>query len=153
MNSGFLFFLRTGIIFAFKKPLLFFAFDTIDSISYISVLQRTFNLNITTSHSPTTTTTKDFEFSMLDQADFGGIDEYIKRHGLHDASMAEQRRAKKVNVNGIKGEESDAVGEQEGELEKARREAEDLEDELEQDYDPGSEGQSEGEGTSDEESD
>ena len=46
--------------------------------------------------------------------------------------MAEQRRAKKLNVNGIKGkaggEPHDEEG-AEGELEKARREAEGLEDE------------------------
>ncbi|KAI9715961.1 MAG: hypothetical protein M1812_005595 [Candelaria pacifica] len=170
-KDGFLFFLHTGIIFAFKKPLAFFAFETIDSISYTSVLQRTFNLNITTSTSTTpspsstnstsppstnTNISKDFEFSMLDQADFAGIDSYIKRHGLQDSSMAEQRRAKKVNVNGVvKGEDRDKDGE--GELEKAAKEVEiemeDREDEEEEDYDPGSEGQSEGEGTSDEEED
>ena len=70
--------------------------------------------------------------------------------------MAEQRRAKKLNVNGIKGgkgedAEPEAGG---GELEKAAREAEDLEDEDEEDdenFNPGSEGESEGSGSSDEE--
>ncbi|KAI9872599.1 MAG: hypothetical protein M1830_001426, partial [Pleopsidium flavum] len=100
-KDGFLFFLSTGIVWAFKKPLTFFSFDTIDSVSYTSVLQRTFNLNITTRTCSLPTDDKqEFEFSMLDQADFAGIDGYVKRHGLQDASMAEERRARKLNING-----------------------------------------------------
>lgn len=120
----------------------------IDSISYTSVLQRTFNLNIATRVS-SNETTQEFEFSMIDQVDFNGIDAYVKRHSLQDASMAEQRRAKRFNVNGgIKDEEDGqdgnegGNGDEEGELEKARREMEDAEDEDEEDdenFDPGSE--------------
>ena len=163
-SIGFLFFLPTGILYAFKKPLLFFAFDDIESVSYTSVLQRTFNLNVTT-HQPSSSTTarnegedgkQEFEFSMLDQAEFAGIDAYVKRHGLQDASMAEQRRAKRLNVNGAQGGEGDGG---EGELERAQKEVAategapgnvDAEEEGE-DYDPGSEGESEGSGTSSEE--
>ncbi|MCJ1364776.1 hypothetical protein MMC16_003893 [Acarospora aff. strigata] len=171
-KDGFLFFLSTGILYAFKKPLLFFPFDAIDSVSYTSVLQRTFNLNITTLPSSSTSkiaTTEDekqeFEFSMLDQADFAGIDTYVKRHALQDASMAEQRRAKRLNVNGAKAGHGDGEGEEEegeGELAKAEKEVaaadgdmqENDEDEEEgEDYDPGSEGQSEGSGSSTEEED
>ena len=153
-KDGFLFLLSTGIIWGFKKPLEFFPFDVIDSISYTSVLQRTFNLNIT-SRSSADAEPQEFEFSMIDQADFAGIDGYVKRHGLQDASMAEQRRAKKLNVNGVKSEDGiQEDGENEGELEKAAREAQNLEDEDEEDdenFDPGSEGESEGEGSSSEE--
>lgn len=107
---------------------------------------------------------------MLDQADFAGIDAYVKRHGLADASMAEARRAKRLNVNGPaskngQGGHGDGVGElQKAEEEAAAnglldedgedgakgglREEEDDEDEEGEDYDPGSEGQSEGEGDS-----
>ena len=152
-KDGFLFLLTTGIIWGFKKPMEFFPFDVIDSISYTSVLQRTFNLNIT-SRSSADAEPQEFEFSMIDQADFAGIDGYVKRHGLQDASMAEQRRAKKLNVNGVKAEEGNQEdGEGEGELEKAARVAQDLEDEDEEDdenFDPGSEGESEGEGSSSE---
>lgn len=89
---------------------------------------------------------------MIDQADFAGIDTYVRRHGLQDASMAEQRRAKKLNVNGVKeGDEEEGA---EGELEKATREAQDMEDEEEEEedenFDPGSEGESEGSGSSSE---
>lgn len=173
---GFLFFLSHGILWGFKKPLHFFAFADIDTISYTSVLQRTFNLALTRAAAPTssstTTTTpnardNEFEFAMIDQADFVGIEAYVKRHGLHDASMAEQRRAKRLNLNGIRGTKGEADGDGDGEdadgdgvgeLERATREAEAVaaraqedEDEEEEDenFDPGSEGQSEGSGTSD----
>ncbi len=153
-KDGFLFLLRNGIFWGFKKPLEFFSFDAIDSVSYTSVLQRTFNLNIA-ARATADAQPQEFEFSMIDQADFAGIDEYVRRHELQDASMAEQRRAKKLNVNGVKGEqvEQEGVDGEEGELEKARREAEDLEDEEEDDdnFDPGSEGESEGSGSSSDE--
>lgn len=161
LSLGYLFLLSTGILFAFKKPLLFFSFDTIESVSYTSVLQRTFNLNILAR--PRNGSEEDnveFEFSMIDQADYSGIDGYIKRHGLQDASLAEARRAKVYNVNGGKNNEDGAAaaeattgGEEESELQKAQRELEDQEDEEEEDYDPGSEGESEGSGSSSEEED
>ena len=99
------------------------------------------------------------EFSMIDQADFAGIDAYVKRHGLSDASMAAQRKAKRLNINGVKGEEPADDGEDESELKKAEREAEikadDDEDDEDNDenFDPGSEGESEGSGSSSEEED
>ena len=101
---------------------------------------------------------EEFEFSMLDQEDFGGIDGFVKRHGLQDKSMAEQRKAKRLNVNVVKDEDGNVIGNAEaGELEKAAIEAEqeavDLEDEYEEDYDPGSEGESEGSGSDSEEED
>ncbi|KAI4173566.1 MAG: hypothetical protein LQ348_006546, partial [Seirophora lacunosa] len=155
--TGYLFLLPDGIVWGFKKPLAFFPFHAITSISYTSVLQRTFNLNITTTsstssspNSNTETATTEIEFSMIDQADFAGIDAYIRRHGLHDASMAEQRRAKRLNVNGVNskgGEGYDDTAENsdgEGELQKAAREADEMEDEEEEEdenFDPGSEGE------------
>lgn len=160
LSLGYLFLLSTGIFFAFKKPLLFFSFDTIESVSYTSVLQRTFNLNILARpRNGSEEDNMEFEFSMIDQADYSGIDGYIKRHGLQDASLAEARRAKVYNVNSGKNNEDGAAaaeatgGEEEGELQKAQRELEDQEDEDEEDYDPGSEGESEGSGSSSEEDD
>ncbi|KAL3455694.1 histone chaperone rtt106 [Aspergillus heterothallicus] len=154
-KEGYLFFLSTGIFFGFKKPLLFFGFETVESISYTSVLQRTFNLNVT-ARALGSDETQEFEFSMIDQADYSGIDSYIKTHGLQDASLAEARRAKQYNINGVKTEENadgDAQGADESELQKAQRELEDQEDEEEEDYDPGSEGDSDGSGSSSEEDD
>lgn len=101
--------------------------------------------------------TQEFELSMIDQADYAGIDAYIKKHGLQDASLAEARRAKKYNINGVKGEDgagAEAEGQEEvSELQKAQRELENQEDEDEEDYDPGSDGDSDGSGTSSEEED
>lgn len=155
-KDGYLFLLATGVLWGFKKPLEFFPFDAIESVSYTSILQRTFNMNIAFRPS-NEADIQDFEFSMIDQADFGGIDDYVKRHRLQDASMAEERRAKKLNVNGVKGKEATQEGDEqeEGELEKAKRAAEDLEDEEEDDenFDPGSEGESEGSGSDSEEDD
>ncbi|KAK4986459.1 hypothetical protein LTR66_000139 [Elasticomyces elasticus] len=177
-KDGFLFFLSTGIIFAFRKPILYFPSSVIESISYTSVLQRTFNLVIRTCQSPDFHIASlvlgvdkfDTEFSMLNQPDFAGIDGYIKRHQLNDASMAKERRAKKLNLDRPKGQangatdgapnvngsgaadedEDEEEDEEEGELQKAERQLQDAEDEREEDYDPGSEGESEGEGGSEE---
>ncbi|KAJ5487853.1 hypothetical protein N7530_002153 [Penicillium desertorum] len=157
-KEGYLFLLSTGILFAFKKPLLFFSFATIDSVSYTSVLQRTFNLNVMARpENGSEEDNQEFEFSMIDQDNFSGIDTYIKRHGLQDASLAEARRAKVYNVNKAGGEDAaastgEAAGEDESELQKAQRELEDQEDEEEEDYDPGSD-DSEGSGSSSEEED
>jgi Histone chaperone Rttp106-like len=152
-NPGYLFFLATGIFFGFKKPLAFFPFEAINSISYTSVLQRTFNLNIAV-QGPGHDEIREHEFSMIDQANFAGIDTYIKRHELQDASLAESRRAKKLNLNGnrkVDDLDDQEKGDEPSELEKAQRDIEDAEDEEEEDYDPGSEGVSDGSGESSEE--
>lgn len=173
-KDGYLFFLDNGILWAFKKPLMFIPLDRIASVSYTSVLQRTFNMVVeifTGEKNGEEEETEEIEFSMLDQQDYGGINsDYIARHGLQDRSMADQRKAKRElieNAKGKKGEEG-AVGadgeqaaglEDDGltELERAQKEAEqqlqDDEDDDEEDYDPGSDGESEGSGSSSEEDD
>lgn len=101
--------------------------------------------------------TQEFEFSMIDQANFSGIDTYIKRHGLQDASLAEARRAKVYNVNKVEDAAAastagaGAGADKESELQKAQRELDDQEDEEEEDYDPGSDGDSDGSGSSSDE--
>lgn len=97
---------------------------------------------------------KEHEFSMIDQGDFAGIDSYIRRHGLQDASLAESRKAKKLNINVTKkggDEDGQEQGQDRGELQKAQQDIEDAEDEEEEDYDPGSEGLSDGSGESSDE--
>jgi len=173
-KDGYLFFLPNGILWGFKKPLLFLPHSIITSVAYTSVLQRTFNLALELDLSPNHSangnddvveTKEEIEFSMLDQEDFGGIDTYIKRHGLQDGSLAVNRKAKKEGANVVKDKDGNVIGSLEaGELEKARLEAEggegahgvegfDEEDEEEEDYDPGSDGESEGSGSSSEEDD
>ena len=137
-KEGFLFFLENGIFFGFKKPLSFFPFTEIESISYTSVLQRTFNLNITVRPN-VDAETQEIEYSMIDQQDFAGIDAYVKDHQLQDASLADARRAKKAGKAGRVAEPNgDGADEDDGrtELEKAQAELEDEEDEMEEDYDP-----------------
>lgn len=159
-KDGYLFFLPNGILWAFKKPLLFLPNEKISAVSYTSVLQRTFNLavEVDTSVPGAEESKEEYEFAMLDQEDFAGIDTFVKRHGLQDKSMAEQRKAKRLNINAVKDENGNIIGSEESnELEKAATEAEqaamDDEDEDEEDYDPGSEGESEGSGSSSEDDD
>ena len=154
--TGYLFFTAVGILWGFKKPLAYFSFDSINSVSYTSVLQRTFNLNVAVADPNNPSEVEEIEFAMVDQADYAGIDEYIKVHGLHDASMAEQRRAKRLNVNkpplGAQDGDLDAEDE-ETELQKAERALQDQEDDEEEDYDPGSDEDSDGSGASQDEED
>ncbi|KAI1376000.1 Rtt106-domain-containing protein [Hypoxylon crocopeplum] len=163
-KDGFLFFLENGILWGFKKPLLFIPLDKIAAISYTNVLQRTFNIAVEVFTGEIGENgdeeTEEIEFAMLDQEDYGGINEdYIARHKLQDRSMADQRKAKRElaeNAKGKKGadgEGQDANGYTDDdmtELERAQIEAEqqlqDDEDEDEEDYNPGSDGESEGSG-------
>lgn len=166
-KDGFLFFLPTGILWGFKKPILFLPLDRIVAVSYTNVLRTTFNMVVEMETSDGNgSIEKEIEFGMIDQEDYQGIDEtYVRRHGLADRSMAEQRKAKRELVENSKKssgendaeESTGAAAETMTELERAQREAEqrlqDEEDELEEDYDPGSDGESEGEGSSSAEDD
>lgn len=165
-KDGFLFFLPTGILWGFKKPLLFLPLDRIVAVSYTNVLRTTFNivieLDTDTAGEDMSGIDQEIEFGMIDQEDYQGIDEtYVRRHGLADRSMAEQRKAKRELAENNKQTASGDASTAEAEatdgltaLELAEREAEqqlqDEEDEMEEDYDPGSEGDSEGSGSSDE---
>lgn len=171
-KDGYLFFLPTGILWGFKKPLLFLPLDKIGAVSYTSVLQRTFNIvvELEATEQGGEGEGQEIEFSMLDQEDYAGIDQsYVRRHGLADRSMAEQRKAKKQlaenakkaanGEEGVEGAEGGGAEAGDGltELERAQREEEqrlqDEEDEEEEDYDPGSDGESEGSGSSSEDED
>lgn len=192
-KDGYLFFLPNGILWGFKKPMLFIPLDRILALSYTNVLQRTFNIEIEidVSHAPDVsqkgntagqwangagadeegrddTKTEAIEFAMIEQEDYQTIDEtYVRRHGLHNRSMAEGKRAKrqlKENARGAaggaaNGAEKHDVGvgagedQEMAELDRAEQMIQDEEDEEEEDYDPGSEGESEGEGDSSEEDD
>lgn len=97
-KDGYLFFLEAGLLWGFKKPLLFFPLDRVAAVSYTSVLQRTFNVAVEAfaDDPDDRERTVEVEFAMLDQEDYGPIDEaWVRRHGLQDRSMAERRRAKK----------------------------------------------------------
>lgn len=155
-KDGFLFFLENGILWGFKKPLLFIPLDRVVAFSYTSVLQRTFNIVVEVLTEGGST--EEVEFGMIDQADYEGIDEsYVKKNKLQDRSMAEARKAKLelAENRGVKKEEEEEAREPVSALEAAQREEEqrlqDEEDEQEEDYDPGSDGDSDGSGSSSEE--
>ncbi|KAI0161582.1 hypothetical protein GGR57DRAFT_499091 [Xylariaceae sp. FL1272] len=154
-KDGYLFFLENGILWGFKKPLMFLPLDKIAAVSYTNVLQRTFNVvvEVFNSEGGDEEAIEEIEFAMLDQEDYNGINEdYVARHKLQDRSLADQRKAKRElleNAKGKKEDGSEGVAAQGGlsELQRAEQELEDEEDEDEEDYDPGSEGESEGSGT------
>ncbi|KAK8107561.1 Histone chaperone [Apiospora kogelbergensis] len=142
-KDGFLFFLENGILWGFKKPLMFIPLDRIAAISYTSVLQRTFNMvvEIFTNEEGDVGATEEVEFAMIDQEDYGGINEkYVAKHGLQDRREA----------NGEA--EDDGLTELERAA-KLEQQLQDEEDEEEEDYDPGSEADSDGSGASSEDDD
>jgi len=162
-KEGFLYFLETGILWGFKKPVVFLGFDRVRSVSYTSILQRTFNMIVTADGGSGVDkeAEEEIEFGMIDQVDFEGIDAYIKRHGLNDASLAKSRKAKKYNVNAplARGDigEVGAVGNGDGggeelDAENLEKALQDAEDEEEEDYEV-SGGSSEGSGSDTEEDD
>lgn len=160
-KDGYLFFLENGILWGFKKPLLFIPVDRVAAVSYTNVLQRTFNVVIEVfSGGPgDEETTEEVEFSMLDQEDYAGINEnYVMRKGLQDRSMADQRKAKQELAENAKGKKgaADANGDAQADEPRGVGLAELLEeedDEDEEDYDPGSDGESEGSGSDDDDDD
>lgn len=165
-KEGYLWFLGSGVVWGFKKPLMFIEFVRIDSVSYTSITKRTFNLNIhihpgKDAGGDGEKGGEEVEFAMIDQADYTGIDGYVRKHRLNDASMAEMRRAVVYNVNKPKGESGDAeggaaedAGDEEptvSDLQKALEQAED--EEEGEDYDPDREGEDSEEDSDEEEDD
>ena len=133
-KDGYLFFLPTGILWGFKKPLLFLPLDRIVAVSYTNVLQRTFNIVVEVDVGGTgggagtgapggendESGNEEVEFGMLDQEDYNGISEmYVQRHRLQDRSMAERRKAKRELVENARGEKADADAAADGEGEGA----------------------------------
>ncbi|KAK2606545.1 hypothetical protein N8I77_005287 [Diaporthe amygdali] len=127
-KDGYLFFLPNGILWGFKKPLLFIPLDRINAVSYVNVLQRTFNMvvEVDVSHAPQQDQSKtgssganweedegpkteEIEFAMIDQEDYSTIDEtYVRQHGLNNRSMAEGRKAKRQLRENFKGDSAGA---------------------------------------------
>jgi hypothetical protein len=91
-KEGFLFFLQVGILYGFKKPILFIPLADIDTISYNDILQRTFNLTVTLIGEGEEEG-ESIEFSMIDIANHEQVDQYVRKYKLQDASMSESRRA------------------------------------------------------------
>lgn len=166
-KDGYLFLMPNGFLWGFKKPAAFIPLDKIVSVSYTNVLRVTFNM-VVEFEIDNDGNTNEVEFGMISHQDYDGIDgKYVRRFGLQNRSMAEQRKAKNQLAENAKQGKKKGTGEAEDggdgnndgmtELERANLEAEaqlqDDEDEDEEDYDPGSDADSDGEGTSDEEDD
>ncbi|KAI9676785.1 MAG: hypothetical protein M1829_002880 [Trizodia sp. TS-e1964] len=151
-KEGLLYFLSTGILWGFRKPLLFFSFNSISTVAFTAILSRTLNLAITThitadeTASPTSET---HEFAMLDIAEHEPVARYLALYHLSDASMAASRRHADAGPNARSGRHYDAVRDETVGYD----EEEEEEEEEGEDYDPGSEGLSEGSGSSDEDED
>ncbi|KAK9363988.1 hypothetical protein V1504DRAFT_4836 [Lipomyces starkeyi] len=87
-KDGYLNFSTHGVLFGFKKPIWYVAKEDIDAVSYESITRVTFNLMIAVAGD------EEVEFGMIDQERFGEIDAYVRKWGLADRSMAEERMAK-----------------------------------------------------------
>ncbi|KAL9049018.1 MAG: hypothetical protein Q9162_007431 [Coniocarpon cinnabarinum] len=160
-KEGWLYPLGRGLLFGFKKPVIWIPLERVESVSYTNVLQRTFNMAVrVVVGTKEDEKDEEMEFCMIDQGDFANVDEWVKKRSLNDASLSRERRAVVYGVNKTKAEKAegnahDGDGRQgrddegdETELAKAERELQDREDEEEEDFDPGSEGESDGSGSS-----
>lgn len=87
-KEGTLYFLPDHVLFGFKKPILLFSSQEIESITYSSITRLTFNVTLITK------TGEKFEFSMIDQNEYTLIDDYVKRKQVIDNSMSEENKAK-----------------------------------------------------------
>ncbi|KAJ4161605.1 uncharacterized protein LMH87_007635 [Akanthomyces muscarius] len=109
-QDGYLFFLENGILWGYKKPLIFFPLRRIAAIGCTKMLQITFSIIITV-FTKKGAINNGYEFSMIDREDYSGIDDYIKRNGLQN-----KRKAKKgANDGKMKLEDLDDDDEDEEE--------------------------------------
>ncbi|CCF56209.1 hypothetical protein KAFR_0A07750 [Kazachstania africana CBS 2517] len=97
-KEGVLYFLSDHIIFGFRKPILLFNSSDIESITYSSITRLTFNVTLITK------TNEKYEFSMIDQNEYGKIDEYAKKREVIDKSMSDELKAKKMNQSHNEGQ-------------------------------------------------
>ncbi|KAF9931192.1 hypothetical protein FBU30_010635 [Linnemannia zychae] len=123
-NQGTIYLLPTGILFAFRKPILFLRAAAIEAVGIHSVVSRTFDIEVVmdTTTSPLSNgerdngknegmrsiTVEDLEgvppenkegrrvvgFGMIDTKDYARVEEWIKKAGIRDRSMSEDLKAK-----------------------------------------------------------
>ncbi|KAG0262988.1 hypothetical protein BG011_009486 [Mortierella polycephala] len=105
-NQGTIYLLPTGILFAFRKPILFMRSDAIEAVGVHSVLSRTFDFEVVMDVNATSP--EDLEgippenkdgrraigFGMVDTKEFGRMEEWIKKAGIRDRSLSEDLKAK-----------------------------------------------------------
>ncbi|KAG0068457.1 hypothetical protein BGZ89_004698 [Linnemannia elongata] len=122
-NQGTIYLLPTGILFAFRKPVLFLRAAAIEAVGIHSVLSRTFDFEVVMDTTTSTSeggrdngkdesrrgaTVEDLEgippenkdgrraigFGMVDTKEFARMEEWIKKAGIRDRSMSEDLKAK-----------------------------------------------------------
>ncbi|KAF9182379.1 hypothetical protein BGZ51_001485 [Haplosporangium sp. Z 767] len=105
-NQGTIYLLPTGILFAFRKPILFMRSGAIEAVGIHSVLSRTFDFEVVMDVNATSP--EDLEgippenkdgrraigFGMVDTKEFGRMEEWIKKAGIRDRSLSEDLKAK-----------------------------------------------------------
>ncbi|KAG0369718.1 histone chaperone Rttp106-like-domain-containing protein [Gamsiella multidivaricata] len=116
-NQGTIYLLPTGILFAFRKPILFLRAAAIEAVGVHSVLSRTFDFEVIMKDT-SVATPEDLEgvpvdnkdgrravgFGMVDTKEFGQMEEWIKKAGIRDRSMSEDLKAKDKAVASKKRE-------------------------------------------------
>lgn len=156
-NQGTIYLLPTGMLFAFRKPVLFLPTASIEAVGVYAVLSRTFDFEVVMDQS--VATAEDLEglppvgkdgrvsvgFGMVDTKVFGKMEEWIVKSGIRDRSMSEDLKAKDKGPSSGKKRERPADEEEEGEEGEAssskKRQAEtndgdDSDDEEDQDFAP-----------------
>ncbi|RUS20396.1 hypothetical protein BC937DRAFT_95297 [Endogone sp. FLAS-F59071] len=115
---GALFPLPTGLLFGFRKPILFIPLADIASTTFHGVTSRTFNMTVRLKEGRVALGggggAGEYEFSVIEQADFGAIDAYMKNAQVADESLSMQNRAvekKQKEKKGEKDGEKDRGGE------------------------------------------
>lgn len=80
-KDGFLYFLPLGLLYGFKKPVLYFPHTCIRGIDVHSITSRTFDISICYVEGESEEKHA-VEFSMIDNTEFDGIESYIKEFQL-----------------------------------------------------------------------
>ncbi|KAG0206139.1 hypothetical protein BGX28_002359 [Mortierella sp. GBA30] len=127
-NSATIYLLPTGILFAFRKPLLFLPSKSIEAVGIHSVLSRTFDFEVVMDPNASS---EDLEgvpvdskdgrraigFGMVDTKEFARMEEWIKKAGIRDRSLSEDLKAKDkapVTLNSKKRERTADDGDNDG---------------------------------------
>ncbi|EDK37552.2 hypothetical protein PGUG_01650 [Meyerozyma guilliermondii ATCC 6260] len=92
------------IIFGFRKPILLFRANSVKRISYSNITRLTFNVSVTVHNDTRPDGEETIEFSMLDQAYFQILDDFVKRQGINDDSFNEALREKQKADPNVKAE-------------------------------------------------
>ncbi|KAF9353504.1 hypothetical protein BGX26_008730 [Mortierella sp. AD094] len=108
-NQGTIYLLPTGILFAFRKPILFLRSAAIEAVGVHSVMTRTFDFEVVMDSTNGVSTSEDLEgvpaetksdprravgFGMVDTKEFGRMEDWIKKAGIRDRSLSEDLKAK-----------------------------------------------------------